>query len=122
MVVYRATPDDVTSGVLVGDVEYPGYPAAGAALDGVKITDPALRVAFFALLHDQDLKTPIRLFARDEAGNTARADFDYPRLPQAVQAQPHRADGRVPGTRRPGDSRRTRPTSSRRGTRSRSSW
>jgi len=76
MVVYRATPEDVTSGVLVGDLEYPGYPASGAAIEGVKITDPALRVAFFALLHDQDLKTPIRLFARDEAGNTARADFE----------------------------------------------
>ena len=82
MVVYRATPDDVTSGVVVGDVEYPGYPASGAALDGVKIADPALRVAFFALLHDQDLKTPIRLFARDEAGNTARADFDYRVFPK----------------------------------------
>ena len=82
MVVYRATPDDVTSGVVVGDVEYPGYPASGAALDAVKIADPALRVAFFALLHDQDLKTPIRLFARDEAGNTARADFDYRVFPK----------------------------------------
>ena len=82
MIVYRATPDDVTSGVVVGDVEYPGYPASGAALEGTKIADPALRVAFFALLHDQDLKTPIRLFARDEAGNTARADFDYRVFPK----------------------------------------
>jgi murein DD-endopeptidase MepM/ murein hydrolase activator NlpD len=82
MMVYRATPEDVTSGVVVGDVEYPGYPASGAALEGVKIADPALRVAFFALLHDQDLKTPIRLFARDEAGNTARADFDYRVFPK----------------------------------------
>jgi murein DD-endopeptidase MepM/ murein hydrolase activator NlpD len=82
MVVYRATPDDVTSGVVVGDVEYPGYPAAGATIDGAKLTDPALRVAFFALLHDQDLKSPIRLFARDEAGNTARADFDFRVFPK----------------------------------------
>ena len=82
MVVYRATPEDVTSGVVVGDVEYPGYPASGAAIEGVRIADPALRVAFFALLHDQDLKTPIRLFARDEAGNTARADFDYRVFPK----------------------------------------
>jgi murein DD-endopeptidase MepM/ murein hydrolase activator NlpD len=82
MVVYRATPDDVVSGVVVGEVEYPGFPAAGANIDGVKITDPTLRVAFFALLHDQDLKTPIRLFARDEAGNTARADFDFRIFPK----------------------------------------
>jgi len=41
MVVYRATPPDVASGVLVGDLEYPGYPAAGAStIEGVKIDDP----------------------------------------------------------------------------------
>jgi murein DD-endopeptidase MepM/ murein hydrolase activator NlpD len=82
VVVYRATPEDVTSGVLVGDVEYPGYPATGVEIEGVKVADPAVRVAFFALLHDQDLKSPIRLFARDEAGNTARADFDFRVFPK----------------------------------------
>jgi murein DD-endopeptidase MepM/ murein hydrolase activator NlpD len=82
MVVYRATPEDVQSGVLVGDVEYPGFPASGATVDGVKITDPAIRVAFFALLYDQDLNTPMRVFARDPAGNTARADFDHRTFPK----------------------------------------
>jgi Peptidase family M23 len=81
-VVYRATPDDVESGVLVGDIEYPGYPAAGATVDGVKIADPALRVAFFALRFDQDLNTPMRVYARDPAGNTARADFDHRTFPK----------------------------------------
>ena len=34
MVVYRATPPDVASGVRVGDVEYPGFPlGAGDAAD-----------------------------------------------------------------------------------------
>jgi murein DD-endopeptidase MepM/ murein hydrolase activator NlpD len=81
--VYRATPADVMSGVLVGDIEYPGYPATGAStIEGVKLNDPALRIAFFALRYDQDLKTPIRLFARDEAGNTARGDFDYTTFPK----------------------------------------
>jgi murein DD-endopeptidase MepM/ murein hydrolase activator NlpD len=82
MIVYRATPEDVTSGVVVGDVEYPGYPASGASVEGARLTDPPLRVAFFALAHDQDLKSPIRLFARDEAGNTARADFDFRVFPK----------------------------------------
>src|SRR6476646_5110874 len=41
-VVYRATPDDIVSGVRVGDVEYPGYPAG--------VADPAVKGAFFALL------------------------------------------------------------------------
>src|ERR1700752_118815 len=81
-IVYRATPDDVESGVVVGNVEYPGYPAAGATVDGVKITDPAVRVAFFALLYDQDLNTQMRVYARDPAGNTARADFDHRTFPK----------------------------------------
>jgi hypothetical protein len=81
-ILYRATPDDVESGVVVGDIEYPGYPAAGATVEGVKITDPAVRVAFFALLYDQDLNTPMRVYARDPAGNTARADFDHRTFPK----------------------------------------
>lgn len=72
MVVYRATPADVTSGVRVGNVEYPGYPANGAGVPG---TDASVKVAFFALLHDQDLRTPIVAFARDAAGNEAKATF-----------------------------------------------
>jgi len=81
-IVYRATPDDVESGVVVGDIEYPGFPAAGATVDGVKITDPAVKVAFFALLYDQDMNVPMRVFARDPAGNTARADFDHRTFPK----------------------------------------
>jgi murein DD-endopeptidase MepM/ murein hydrolase activator NlpD len=72
MVVYRATPADVRSGVRVGDVEYPGFPAAGAGVAGA---DPAVDVAFFGLLYDQDLHTPIVAFAHDEAGNEATARF-----------------------------------------------
>jgi murein DD-endopeptidase MepM/ murein hydrolase activator NlpD len=85
MIVYRATPADVESGVLVGDIEYPGYPAASAGVPGVNITDPAVRIAFFALRFDQDLNTPMRLYARDEAGNTARADFDFRVFPKAFK-------------------------------------
>jgi hypothetical protein len=79
MVVYRSTPADAHSGVRVGDMEYPGFPASGA---GVTQADPALKVAFFALLHDQDLATPIQLFARDDAGNQTRADFDHRVFPK----------------------------------------
>ena len=70
MVVYRVTPSDVISGVRVGGTEYLGVPVPG--------TDPAtsgLRLAFFALLYDQDLNTPITAFARDVAGNQATAMF-----------------------------------------------
>jgi murein DD-endopeptidase MepM/ murein hydrolase activator NlpD len=71
MVLYKVSPPDVQSGVRVGDLEYPGFPAAGIGLNG----DPSLRVAFFALMYDQNLDTPITAFARDEAGNQARATF-----------------------------------------------
>ena len=71
MLVYRATPSDVTSGVRVGEVEYPGFPASGAGVT----PDAGLKAAFFALLNDQDLNAPIVAFARDEAGNEAKASF-----------------------------------------------
>lgn len=80
-VVYRATPDDVQSGVKVGDKEYPGFPAKGAGIGG----DPALRVAFFALLFDQDLNTPMSVFARDVAGNEATATLDHMVFPKPYQ-------------------------------------
>jgi murein DD-endopeptidase MepM/ murein hydrolase activator NlpD len=79
MVVYTVTPPDATSGVEVGDVFYPGFPASGA---GITSSDPGMKVAFFALLYDQDLATPIRLVARDEAGNQAHASFDYKVFPK----------------------------------------
>jgi murein DD-endopeptidase MepM/ murein hydrolase activator NlpD len=72
MVVYRATPPDAASGVRVGTLEYPGYPAVGA---GIPNADPSVKVAFFALLPDQPASTPIALFARDEAGNESTAAF-----------------------------------------------
>lgn len=74
MVVYRVTPADSESGVRVGKYEYPGFPASGAGIEGA---DPALHVAFFALLWNQDENTPISLYARDPLGNEASATFDY---------------------------------------------
>lgn len=82
MVVYRAAPADVESGIQVGDLTYPGYPASGAKIEGVHISDPAVKVAFFALRFDQDVNTPIFAYARDEAGNSARADFDKLTFPK----------------------------------------
>ncbi len=71
-VVYRATPPDVLSGVRVGTIEYRGFPASGA---GIPAADPSLKVAFFALLHDQPLDTRVVAFARDAAGNEVTASF-----------------------------------------------
>lgn len=77
-VVYRATPPDVDSGVRVGDQTYPGFPASAARISG----DEATKVAFFALLQDQDLNTPMSLYARDAAGNEATAPLDYRAFPK----------------------------------------
>jgi len=82
-VVYRVTPADVESGVRVGAYEYPGFPASGA---GIQNADPALRVAFFALLWDQDLKTPINIYARDTVGNEGSGSFDYRVFPKQFRA------------------------------------
>lgn len=65
-VILRATPDDVEAGVMVGDARYPAYPGSAVGL-----ADPALRVGFFALRHDQNLSTRISAYARDAAGNEA---------------------------------------------------
>jgi len=65
MIVYRATPSDVESGVKVGDLEYPGFATTGD-----------LHVAFFALRYDQDVKVPMKLYARDASGEIATSDFD----------------------------------------------
>ena len=73
LVVYRVTPDDADSGVRVGGREYPGYPLSAAGVEG----PDDLRVALFALLHDQDLGAPIELWGRDPAGNEASAPFDH---------------------------------------------
>jgi murein DD-endopeptidase MepM/ murein hydrolase activator NlpD len=71
MVLYKVTPTDVQSGVRVGDVEYRGFPASGLGATA----DSGIHAAFFALLHDQDRRTPIAAFARDEAGNEAHTAF-----------------------------------------------
>ena len=77
-VVYRATPANIESGVRVGDHTYPGFPASGA---GIK-ADDATKVAFFALLHDQDLNTPVTVYGKDEAGNQVSAPLDVRAFPK----------------------------------------
>ncbi len=79
LVVYRVTPADSISGVRVGEREYPGFPAAGA---GIENADSSLHVAFYALSWDQDLNTPISVFARDSLSNEGSATFDQRVFPK----------------------------------------
>lgn len=68
MIVYKVTPAEAESGVIVGPAFFKGYPLAGAA-------DPAVRFAIFALPYDVDPATPMRLRARDEAQNESLVGF-----------------------------------------------
>ncbi len=81
MIVYRVTPPDAESGVRVGDVTYRGFPASGA-----RMSDPELKVAFFALLYDQPPDTRMDVFARDVAGNEARAQFEHRVFPRKFRS------------------------------------
>jgi murein DD-endopeptidase MepM/ murein hydrolase activator NlpD len=86
LVVYRVNPPDAESGVRVGDREYRGFPAGGA--------DAAVRVAFFAFLWDQDLNTPITVFARDTVGNEGSGSFDFRVFPKQFRASTINLDDR----------------------------
>ncbi len=79
VVVYRVNPADSDSGVRVGEMEYRGFPASGAGIPGA---DPALRVAFFALLPSQDTAVPIHVYARDTIGNEGTGSFDFRVFPK----------------------------------------
>ena len=82
-VVLKATPEDVEAGVLVGDARYRFYPGSA-----VGIGDPAMRVGFFALRHDQDINTPIMAYARDLAGNEAKTPVEHrPFVKRFVQSK-----------------------------------
>ncbi|MEZ5420017.1 MAG: M23 family metallopeptidase [Vicinamibacterales bacterium] len=76
----RATPPDVSAGVMVGTTTFPAFPGTAVGL-----ADPAMRVAFFALPFDQDAATPVRVFARDEAGNESVAALDRQAFPKVFQ-------------------------------------
>ncbi|MGH9160864.1 MAG: M23 family metallopeptidase [Vicinamibacteraceae bacterium] len=79
MVLYRVKPADAVSGVRVGDIDYPSYPASGA---GIPDADASLRMAFFGVLYDQTSDVPISIFARDSAGNEGIAELDHRVFPK----------------------------------------
>jgi murein DD-endopeptidase MepM/ murein hydrolase activator NlpD len=82
LVLYRVTPATKASGVRVGELEYPGYPASGA---GVETADSTLRVAFFGFMWDQPANTAIHVYARDDARNEGTATFDFRVFPKVFR-------------------------------------
>src|SRR2546428_8999265 len=80
MVVYKLTPAEAESGVVVGTAFFKGFPLPGA-------TDPAVRFAIFALPYDVDPATPIRVRARDEAENESLVGFWVKVFPRAFRTR-----------------------------------
>jgi murein DD-endopeptidase MepM/ murein hydrolase activator NlpD len=78
LVVYRVKPPDVESGVRIAGTTYRGFPASSAGVSG----DPELSVAFFALPYNHPSGSPMELYARDTAGNEARAQFEHRVFPK----------------------------------------
>lgn len=78
LVAYRVTPPPAESGVLVGEAFFRGFPVPGAG-------DPAVHFALFALPHDADPAVPVRLRARDEAGNETLAGVPLKAFPRSFQ-------------------------------------
>ncbi|MCI0618849.1 hypothetical protein L0244_38235, partial [bacterium] len=73
-VLYRVSSDAVVSGVQAGPNFFPGYAVNG--------TDKDLKFALFAFAYYMDAKAPLKVVARDEAGNQAIAGFWYKLFPK----------------------------------------
>ena len=69
VVAYELSEPCTSSGVMVADHFYPGYPAPGLRNE--------TRVAFFALGYQQGTGVKIKLIAEDLAGNRSQTDFPH---------------------------------------------
>jgi murein DD-endopeptidase MepM/ murein hydrolase activator NlpD len=78
-VVYRVSESTDVSGVQVGSHFFPGYPAPGS--------DKNLRFALFALKYDWPANTPIKVVARDAAGNEVTAEFWHKVFPKTFRSR-----------------------------------
>ncbi len=67
LVLYKIEEKNISSGVQVGDRFYPGYSGL--------TEDESIRIAFFALTHEQGPGTEIFVKAMDPAGNVAKRGF-----------------------------------------------
>src|SRR5438552_6804278 len=79
-VVYRVSDDAESSGVQVGEHFFPGYPVPGGG-------DKNLRFALFALEYDLPADTPMKVVARDAAGNEATAEFWHKVFPKKFRSR-----------------------------------
>ena len=82
-VVYRVSDDVEVSGVQAGPHFFPGFPLK---------SDPKVRFALFALAYDLPADTPIRVIARDAAGNESTAGFWQKVFPKKFRSRDIRID------------------------------
>jgi murein DD-endopeptidase MepM/ murein hydrolase activator NlpD len=78
-VVYRVSEDASVSGVQVGDHFFTGFPVSGS--------DKNLKFALFALEYDWPADTPIKVVARDPAGNESTAEFWHKVFPKKFRSR-----------------------------------
>ena len=75
LVVFKVSPGTIESGVQAGSYFFRSWP--------VKESLPDTRLCLFAFPYDLGLKTPLRLRARDDAGNETLSNFSYQVFPKA---------------------------------------
>jgi murein DD-endopeptidase MepM/ murein hydrolase activator NlpD len=80
LIVYRVTPPDAESGVVVGSHFFKGVPMPGAK-------QPGTFFSIFAFPYDVERGTPIRLRARDEAQNESLANFNVRVFPKQFRTR-----------------------------------
>ena len=77
-VVFRVSSDAEVFGVQAGPNFFPGYPVAGKEKD--------LKFSLFAFAYNVDPKSPLKVVARDAAGNQAVAGFWYKLFPKKFRS------------------------------------
>jgi murein DD-endopeptidase MepM/ murein hydrolase activator NlpD len=82
-VVYRVSSTVDVSGVQVGKRFFPGYPVPSAPASG----DKKLYFALFALQYDEAADAPMKVVARDAAGNEVTADFWHKVFPKKFRSR-----------------------------------
>jgi murein DD-endopeptidase MepM/ murein hydrolase activator NlpD len=83
-VVYRVSPDAEVSGVQAGPYFFPAYPANSA--------DPNIKFCLFAFAYNIPTDSPLKVIARDEAGNEASAGFWYKLFPKKFRSSDMKLD------------------------------
>ena len=78
LVVFKVSPGTTESGVQVGNNVFPSWP--------VKDSMAETRMCLFAFSHDLDAATPMRIWARDDAGNETSSNFTYRVFPKKFRS------------------------------------